>query len=61
MVGIWCGCGTLERRKVLTPEQLKQAVEEFKALYENQYGIELSDEEATDLASGILRLFSYSE
>lgn len=46
---------------MLTPEQVKQAVEEFKALYKEQYGVELSDEEATEKATGILQIFSYSE
>ncbi len=39
---------------MLTPEQLKQAVEEFKAIFLKQYGIELSDEEATKGAKLLL-------
>lgn len=58
MVGIWCDCGTLERGKMLTPEQEQQAVEEFKVLYKKQYGVELSDEEATEKAQGILQLLT---
>lgn len=50
---------------MLTPEQIKQAVEEFKALFKKQYGIELSDEVATEQARDLLQLFadmfSYSE
>jgi len=44
---------------VLSSEQIKQAVEEFKTLYKAQYGIELSDEEATEKAKGLLQIFSY--
>ena len=46
---------------MLTPEQQTQAVEEFKTLYKLQYGIELSDEEATNLAKGLLEMFSFSQ
>jgi ABC-type transporter MlaC component len=42
---------------MLSPEQVKQAVEEFKALFKQQYGKELSEEEATKLALGVLQLF----
>lgn len=43
---------------MLTPEQLKQAVDEFKALFKKQYGVELSDEEATETVKGILSILS---
>lgn len=43
---------------MLTPEQVKQAVEEFKALFKQQYGVELSDEEATEQAGDLLQLFA---
>ena len=39
---------------MLTPEQLKQAVEEFKAIFLKQFGRELSDEEATEGAKLLL-------
>lgn len=50
---------------MLTPEQVALAVEEFKALFKEQYGVELSDEEATEQAGDFLQLcgsiFGYSE
>ncbi len=46
---------------MLTPEQQKQAVAEFKTLYELQYGVELSDEQATELAKTLLEAFSFSQ
>lgn len=50
---------------MLTPEQVKQAVDEFKTLFKQQYGVELSDEEATEQAGDFLQLFAsmlgYSE
>lgn len=39
---------------MLTTEQLKQAVEEFKALFLKQYGKQLSDDEATEHVKRIL-------
>lgn len=39
---------------MLTPEQLKQAVEEFKALFLKQFGVELSDDDATERVKLIL-------
>lgn len=42
---------------MLTPEQLQQAVEEFKALYKEEFGVELNKEEATQKAQGLLQLF----
>ncbi len=41
---------------MLTPEQIKQAVEEFKTLFKKQYGVELSDEEATEKAKCLLSI-----
>lgn len=46
------------RKQMLTPEQLKQAIEEFKLLYKKRFGVELSDEEATKKAQGLLQLLS---
>ncbi len=43
---------------MLTEEQLKQAVEEFKALFMKQHGVELSDEEATERAKGIISILA---
>ncbi len=43
---------------MLTPEQVKQAVEEFKTLFKREYGVELSDEEATELSQGILSILT---
>ena len=43
---------------MLIPEQIKQATEEFKALFKEEFGIELTDEEATEKAKGILQLFN---
>lgn len=39
---------------MLTPEQLKQAIEEYKAIFLKVYGRELSDEEATKQAKLLL-------
>ncbi len=50
---------------MLTPEQEKQAVEELKDLFKQQYGVQLSDEEATEKTRGMVDLFAvitgYSE
>ena len=43
---------------MLTPEQLEQAIEEFKILYKKQYGRELSDEEATEQVKDLLQMFA---
>jgi hypothetical protein len=40
------------------PQQLsRQAVEEFKAIYEDQFGQQISDDEAQEIALRLLRLF----
>lgn len=49
---------TQEGGKMLTPEQLEQAIEEFKVLYKKQYGRELSDEEATEQVKDLLQMFA---
>lgn len=41
----------------MTPELLLQAIEEFKIIYQEEFGVELSDEEATVKAQGLLQLF----
>lgn len=41
---------------MLTPEQAKQAVEEFKVLFKQQYGVELTEEEATKRALDMLQV-----
>lgn len=41
----------------MTPEEFAQAIEEFKAIYREKYGIELSNEEAVAKAKGLLQLF----
>jgi hypothetical protein len=41
---------------MLTSEEQKQAVEEFKSLFKEEFGIVLSDEEATEKSKGILQL-----
>lgn len=41
----------------MTPEQLKQAVMDFKEIYKQEYGIELSDKEASKKALSMLQLF----
>lgn len=43
---------------MLTPEEQKQAMEEFKALFSEEFGIELSDEDATEKSKGILQLIN---
>lgn len=35
----------------------KQAVEEFRTIYRNQYGKELSDTEATRMANNLIRVY----
>ncbi len=35
----------------------KYAVEDFKAIYRNQYKIELSDAEATEMANNLIQLY----
>ena len=35
----------------------KQAVEEFKIIYRDQYGKELSDTEATRMANDLIRMY----
>ena len=35
----------------------KKAVEEFKKIYKKSYGVELSDEEATDKANRLVNLY----
>jgi hypothetical protein len=35
----------------------KKAVEEFKEIYKKSYGVELSDEEATDKANRLVNLY----
>lgn len=43
--------------KMLTPEELKQATEEFKDIFQEEFGMELSDEDATEKAMSFLQLF----
>lgn len=42
----------------MTPEQLKQAVQEFKAIYKEEFGVELNDTDATQKALRLLQLFN---
>jgi hypothetical protein len=44
-------------RIVITPEQFKQALVEFKEIYKEEFGTELSDQEATEQVTGLLQLF----
>ncbi len=41
----------------MRPEQIAEAVEEFKAIFKKEFGIELSNEEATEKATTLLQLF----
>ncbi len=41
----------------MTPEQIKEAVEEFKTIFKKEFGIELSDDEATEKAMAFLHFF----
>lgn len=41
----------------MTLELLKLAIEEFKEIYKEEFGIELIDEEATIKAQGLIQLF----
>ena len=41
-----------------TPQQLsRQAIEEFKAIYEEEFGKRLTDEEVQEIALRLLRFF----
>ena len=41
-----------------TPQQLsRQAIDEFKAIYQEEFGRELSDEEVQEIAVRLLRFF----
>ncbi len=51
---VWNG----RRIQMLTPEQAKQAVKEFKVLFKQQYGVDLSEEEATEKVQGLLSILS---
>ena len=41
----------------MTPEEFKQAIEEFKVIYKEVFSIELNDEDATVKAQSVLQLF----
>lgn len=41
----------------MTPEEIKQAIGEFQQIYKEERGVELSIEEATIKAQGVLQLF----
>ena len=41
-----------------TPQQLsRQAIDEFKAIYQEEFGRELSDDEVQEIALRLLRFF----
>ena len=40
----------------MKPELFAQAIEEFKAIFKEEFGIELTDEEATEKSRGLLSL-----
>ena len=41
-----------------TPQQLsREAIEEFKAIYQEEFGEELSDDEVQEIAMRLLRFF----
>lgn len=41
----------------MSPEQFQQAVKEYKEIYKQEYGVELSDIEASKQAKSLLQLF----
>lgn len=41
----------------MKPEQFNQAVAEFKQIYKEEYGLELSTQEASNKALSLLQLF----
>ncbi len=41
----------------MTPEEFKQAIQEFKVIYKEVFGVELNGEEATIKARSLLQLF----
>ena len=41
-----------------TPQQLsREAIDEFKAIYQDEFGEELSDDEVREIATRLLRFF----
>jgi len=41
-----------------TPQQLsREAIEEFRAIYKDEFGVELSDDEVKEIATRLLRFF----
>lgn len=41
----------------MKPEEFKQATEEFKVLYQEEFKVKLSDKQASEKAKGLLQLF----
>ncbi len=41
----------------MKPEELRQAIKEFKEIYEEEFGTTLTDVEATEKAQNLLQLF----
>ncbi len=41
----------------MTPEELKQAAEEFRVIYKKVFNAEINNEEATIMTKGLLQLF----
>jgi len=56
ILGGYSGLGKLIEMK--TPQQLsREAIEDFKAIYQDEFGQELSDDEVQKIALRLLRLF----
>lgn len=41
----------------MTPEEFAQAIQEFRIIYKEVFGVELNDEDATVKAQSLLQLF----
>jgi hypothetical protein len=47
----------LRMNKFMSTEQIKQASQEYKEIYKQEYGVELSDTEANQQSLMLLQLF----
>lgn len=41
----------------MTPDKQKKAIDEYKQIYKQEYGVDLSDKEASEQAAKLLQLF----
>ena len=57
--GIYCCLCPTQTKVIKTRATMlpKKAIEEFKKIYKKSYGVDLSDEEATDKANRLVNLY----